>query len=58
MRRAQKLRTQHRDSLRRLIRQQIQVVQEGGDPIGVSFDPNHVNRVGAGNYFRESAEKA
>ena len=38
--------------LRRLIRQQIRHVQDGGDPIGVSFDPaNRVNKVGAGNYY-------
>jgi phenylpropionate dioxygenase-like ring-hydroxylating dioxygenase large terminal subunit len=43
--------------LRRMFKQQIRVVQEGGDPIGVSFDPRTVNKVGAGNYFLE-AEKS
>ena len=38
---------------RRLLKQQIKVVQEGGDPIGVSFDPNSpFNVVGSGNFFR------
>ncbi|MFM9971648.1 MAG: Rieske 2Fe-2S domain-containing protein [Burkholderiales bacterium] len=38
--------------LRRLMRQQIRLVQEGGDPMGVSFDPaKTVNQVGAGNYY-------
>jgi nitrite reductase/ring-hydroxylating ferredoxin subunit len=41
--------------LRRLIRQQIQAVREGRDPVGVCYDPNHVNKVGAGNFFREGA---
>lgn len=37
--------------LRRLLRQQIKIVQEGGDPIGVSFDEeNAVGHVWAGNY--------
>ena len=39
--------------LRRQIRQQIKIVQDGGDPIGVSFDPNKVNEVGAGNFYRQ-----
>jgi phenylpropionate dioxygenase-like ring-hydroxylating dioxygenase large terminal subunit len=40
--------------LRRLMRKQIRLVQEGGDPIGVSFDANAAPReVGSGNFFRE-----
>jgi hypothetical protein len=39
--------------LRRLIRQQTRIVQQGGDPIGVTFDPDHVNKVGAGNYYQD-----
>ncbi len=39
--------------LRRQIRQQIKVVQEGGDPIGVTFDPKKAYHVvGAGNFYR------
>jgi nitrite reductase/ring-hydroxylating ferredoxin subunit len=39
--------------LRRLIRQQIRLVQQGGDPIGVTFDPDKaLNIVGAGNFYR------
>jgi len=39
--------------LRRLMRQQIRIVQQGGDPIGVTFDPDKaLNRVGAGNYLQ------
>jgi len=39
--------------LRRLMRQQIRIVQQGGDPIGVTFDPaRSLNKVGAGNYFQ------
>jgi hypothetical protein len=42
--------------LRRLLREQIDVVRKGGDPIGVSFDPkDEVCTVGAGNFFREPA---
>lgn len=43
--------------LRRLLRQQIKLVQEGGDPIGVTFDPAVVNKVNSGNYFRAAPEK-
>lgn len=43
--------------LRRMIRQQVEIVKEGGDPIGVSHDPQHVNKVGSGNYFREGELK-
>ncbi|MFM9971707.1 MAG: Rieske 2Fe-2S domain-containing protein [Burkholderiales bacterium] len=39
--------------LRRLLRQQIRVVQAGGDPLGVSFYAELAEvRVGAGNFFR------
>ena len=39
--------------LRRLLRRQIQIVKEGGDPIGVTFDPaKAVNKVDAGNFYR------
>jgi phenylpropionate dioxygenase-like ring-hydroxylating dioxygenase large terminal subunit len=42
--------------LRRLLRQQIRTVMEGGDPIGVSFDAQApVQSTGAGNFYRESA---
>ena len=38
--------------LRRLLRQQIKIVQEGGDPAGVVFDPNQAEvKVAAGNFF-------
>ncbi len=40
--------------LRRLLKRQIQLVQQGGDPIGVTFDPARaVNRVDAGNFYRQ-----
>ena len=38
--------------LRRLLRQQIRVVQQGGDPLGVTFDPKATVEVPAGNFFR------
>jgi hypothetical protein len=39
--------------LRRLLRQQIRKVQEGGDPIGVTFDPaNALFKTGGGNFYR------
>ena len=42
--------------LRRLMREQIRIVQQGGDPIGVNYDPaKAVQVVGAGNHFREPA---
>jgi phenylpropionate dioxygenase-like ring-hydroxylating dioxygenase large terminal subunit len=45
--------------LRRLIRQQIRVVQEGGDPIGVNFDPaKAIIEVGSGNYIADTKELA
>lgn len=43
--------------LRRLIRDQIRTVREGGDPIGVSFDPAAIYNVPAGNYRRNVSEK-
>jgi hypothetical protein len=40
--------------MRRLLRQQIRIALEGGDPIGVTFDPDKAyNVVGAGNFFTE-----
>jgi hypothetical protein len=33
-------------------RQQIRVVQDGGDPLGVCYDPNAALDVPAGNFFR------
>jgi hypothetical protein len=45
--------------LRRLLRRQIMVVQDGGDPIGVTFDPRSaLNKCGAGNFFRAAVERA
>jgi nitrite reductase/ring-hydroxylating ferredoxin subunit len=39
--------------LRRLLRQQIRVVREGGDPLGVTFDPAAAEiKLTAGNFFR------
>jgi hypothetical protein len=39
--------------LRRLLRRQIEIVKEGGDPLGVTFDPAQaVVTVQAGNYFK------
>ena len=41
--------------LRRLLKKQIRVVQEGGDPIGVTFESGTARReVGSGNFLRES----
>jgi hypothetical protein len=40
--------------LRRLLKNQIKIVQEGGDPIGVKFDTEKaINVVGSGNFHRE-----
>lgn len=40
--------------LRAFMRQQIKLVQEGGDPLGVTFDPaEETYHVRAGNYFFE-----
>jgi len=45
--------------LRRLLKRQIRIVQEGGDPIGVTFDRSKaVNRVDAGNFYRDKAVSA
>jgi phenylpropionate dioxygenase-like ring-hydroxylating dioxygenase large terminal subunit len=42
--------------VRRLLRRQIRLVQEGGDPVGLTFDPaNALFRTGAGNFFRAAA---
>ncbi|MGE3936210.1 MAG: Rieske 2Fe-2S domain-containing protein [Rhodospirillaceae bacterium] len=39
---------------RRLLKRQIKVVQDGGDPIGVSFDPDAPpSIVGSGNFYRD-----
>ncbi|WP_245961247.1 Rieske 2Fe-2S domain-containing protein [Neopusillimonas maritima] len=38
--------------LRRLMRKQIRLVQEGKDPIGVSFGDESPRVVGSGNFFR------
>jgi hypothetical protein len=39
--------------LRRLLREQIKLVQNGGDPIGVTFDATQaVKKVESGNFFR------
>lgn len=44
--------------LRRLLKRQIKTVHEGGDPIGVAFDPaKAVNKISAGNYKRNAQEK-
>jgi hypothetical protein len=45
--------------LRRLLRQQIRLVQEGGDPIGVTFDArNALFKTEGGNFFRQAAAHA
>lgn len=45
--------------LRRLLKQQIKIVQEGGDPAGVAFDPEKAfYKVGAGNFLRRTAQTA
>jgi phenylpropionate dioxygenase-like ring-hydroxylating dioxygenase large terminal subunit len=45
--------------LRRLLRKQIKLVQEGGDPIGVTFDPDKAFfRTGAGNFYRDARASA
>ncbi len=44
--------------LRRLIREQIRKVQAGLDPIGVGYDPNVINIVGAGNFYRQESSVA
>ncbi len=41
--------------LRRKLRDQIKIVREGGDPVGVAFDSsNSLLRTGAGNYYRKT----
>lgn len=45
--------------LRRRLREQIRLVQQGGDPIGVSFDPQApVSKTEGGNFFRPTAALA
>jgi nitrite reductase/ring-hydroxylating ferredoxin subunit len=45
--------------LRRLLRKQIMLVRDGGDPVGVSFNSRcPVYKAGAGNFFRTTAERA
>jgi nitrite reductase/ring-hydroxylating ferredoxin subunit len=45
--------------LRRLLRQQIRIVQAGGDPMGVSFDPDEpVIKLGGHNVFSDDAVTA
>ncbi len=40
--------------LRRLLREQLELVREGGDPIGVHFDPSvPAYHIGAGNFYRD-----
>jgi hypothetical protein len=40
--------------LRRLLREQIELVREGGDPIGVGFDASApAHHIGAGNFYRD-----
>ena len=40
---------------RRLLEKQIEVVREGGDPVGVYFDPvKALVHVRSGNFFREA----
>ena len=40
--------------LRRLLREQIRIVQQGGDPLGVTFDPAKAEHsVVAGNFYRQ-----
>jgi hypothetical protein len=40
--------------LRRLLRRQIEIVKEGGDPLGVTFDQSQaVVKVQAGNFFKK-----
>ena len=39
--------------LRRLLKQQIKIVEDGGDPLGVIYDPaQQLMKVGAGNIFK------
>lgn len=42
--------------LRKLLRQQIRLVQQGGDPVGLVYDAKDVvQTVGSGNFYREVA---
>jgi phenylpropionate dioxygenase-like ring-hydroxylating dioxygenase large terminal subunit len=41
--------------IRRRLREQIRVVQQGGDPIGVSYEAGKIFKVGAGNFYRDTA---
>jgi hypothetical protein len=42
--------------IRRLLRKQIRVVQEGGDPIGTTFDPaKSLFKTQAGNFYRAAS---
>jgi hypothetical protein len=43
--------------LRRRLREQIHIVRQGGDPIGITFDPGRARaKVSAGNFYRRKAE--
>lgn len=45
--------------LRRLLREQIRIVQQGGDPMGVVYDPAKVtHQVVAGNFYRKEGAAA
>jgi phenylpropionate dioxygenase-like ring-hydroxylating dioxygenase large terminal subunit len=45
--------------LRRLLREQIRVVQQGGDPLGVCYDPaKALHRVVAGNFYGKALAQA
>ena len=45
--------------LRRLLARQIKAVQDGGDPLGVSFDPaNDLVKLDAGNFLVEAPQSA
>ena len=42
--------------LRKLLKQQMRIVQQGGDPMGLVYDPAKVVlTAGSGNYYRETA---
>jgi nitrite reductase/ring-hydroxylating ferredoxin subunit len=42
--------------LRRKLLEQIKIVEDGGDPVGVAFEPGReVVRIDSGNFFKESA---
>ena len=44
--------------LRRMLRRQLDAVAEGGDPVGVSFDPNAPPVVfEAGNFIMEKSDE-